>query len=68
MDQNLLDYAIFLCLQGSVVRILFFKKANCKKRAKKGKNDVFLFYMISIWVKKWTSWGCSIILTYDDIL
>jgi hypothetical protein len=39
MDKNMSGYAIFLCPQGGVVRISFFKNAKCKKGKKMQKRS-----------------------------
>jgi hypothetical protein len=45
----------------------FFKNAICEK-GKKCKNKVFELKMSDIWMKKWTSWGCSIFELTDQVL
>jgi hypothetical protein len=39
-----------------------------EKRAKNAKKEVFEFKLISILVKKWMSWGCSIFEHTDHVL
>jgi hypothetical protein len=61
--------AVFRCQSSGVVRFLVLEKCEMQeKKEKMTKKEVFELEMISIWMKKWTSWRCSIILSHDDVL
>jgi hypothetical protein len=52
----------------SAVSFLVFGKWKTRKMDKNAKNEVFEFKMSDFWMKKWTSWGCSIFEHADQVL